>query len=123
MGDRRPAEVPAQTLELGSVTRPYGDASVHIETAALAHALRPARTSQVNDAQQRLARSIARDAVASGGRTTERRERELLAVGLLGVALAGAVDPAAVAREDLLHALVLFGHAKTVWPAPPSPGV
>jgi hypothetical protein len=43
--------------------------------------------------------------VARGGGTAERRERELLAVRLLGVALADAVERAAVAREDLLHAL------------------
>ena len=40
-----------------------------------------------------------------GGRAAERRERELLAVRLLGIALADAVERAAVAREDLLHAL------------------
>ena len=90
---------------MGPVTRPDGDAGVHTFAAALAHALRLARTGRINSAQQRLARSIARESIASGGRTTERRERELLAVRLLGVALAGAVDRAAMAREDLLHAL------------------
>jgi len=87
-----------------SVVRGYDDVGVHVDAVALAHALRLAGACRAFDTQQRLARPIAREAVARGGRAAEHCERELLAVGLLGVALADAVARAAVAREGLLDA-------------------
>ena len=105
MRDRRAAHVAAEALELGAVARWDGDLGVHVDAAALAHALGLAGACRVHDTQQWLARSIASEAVARGRCTAEGRERELLADRLHDVALAGSVDRAAVTREDLLHAL------------------
>ena len=78
---------------------------MHVKAAALAHALALAGACRVHDTQQWLARSIASEAVARGRCTAEGRERKLLTGRIPGVALAGPIGAAAVAREHLLHAL------------------
>jgi len=77
--DRRPAHVAAEALEPSAVVRWDGDLGVHVDAAALAHALVLAGACWVHDTQQWLARSIASEAVARGRCTAEGRERELLA--------------------------------------------
>jgi len=52
---------------------------VHVDAAALAHALILARAGRVDDTQQRLTSAVACEAVARGRCTAEGRERELLA--------------------------------------------
>jgi len=79
--------VAAKALEPSAVARWNSKLGVHVDAAALAHALVPAGACRVHDAKERLARSIASEAVARGRCTAEGRERELLADRLHGVAL------------------------------------
>jgi len=103
--DRRPTHIPAQPLEPSAIARRDGHLGVDVEAHDFGERLHFPCEARLHDAQEGLPRPSAIEAEARGRRAVACGEGELLGgLRVLGVTLAGAVQRAALAREDFLHA-------------------
>ncbi len=76
---------------------------MHVDAQGLRERLRLPHRTRLHDPEQRLPRPVAVEAEARGRRAVARGQGELLGpLRVVGVALAGPLGSAAVAREDLL---------------------